>query len=140
MKRLTLAAIVLLSVATSRGLADTGPLGRSGLTATYRLGADANRRPDYEQRNREAITELHLTIGLTAKHNGQEYQWFELSFVKQNGRRCRLWLLLDRSVIELNVSQGLSSWNESQLRREEHARKTEISRSCKRGVFGIKLR
>ena len=91
MTRLTPALMVLLATA-----AGAEPLGGPGLSAVYRLQGDPAARPKYERDHRLTVTELTTTLGTVEDFQGRPHQWFEIAFVKLNGDRFRLWLLLDR--------------------------------------------
>ena len=128
--------MLLALVADGHAFASS-PLGPPGLTATYRLDADPNRRPDYEKQNRETVVELTLTNGPTATLDDGAYQWFELSFTKRNGQRFKLWILIDRLPGSSSPHVARYVWSEPAWERplEYVHSKTERALLPKLGLF-----
>jgi len=102
-------------VGWSRGVAVgqvSGPLGRPGLGAIYRLQGNIHDRPPYEQENRLTVVCCELRLGSVAC---PARQWLQITFRRLNGQRYDLYLTLDRWPSFEDAPQvGRYLWQEPQ--------------------------
>lgn len=69
------------------------PLGKPDTGYQYKLTGDINSRPEEARNNGSIVVEAEVVLGPVVD---RRYQWVELSFTRQNGRKYDALLLMDK--------------------------------------------